>query len=190
MVPWKLCPCVKTKCPGKLGRTGTLASHCHTCPCPHGTVEIKALLFLEGETADGRNLHKSWNCPPGLFSLVVPLGDTAVAGLKGREANVSLCLIYTVLASLWPQMISLSWISFIVPLYWEQRIYHLPVLFLWNVLWLSPDKLHPLCFWVVYKASTGTKIRSWSLQGRAGIVPKETGNLTRESRKRTMRKPV
>lgn len=88
MVPWQLCPGVRTQSSGELGRAGTLASsHWHTCPCPHGTLEIKALLFLEGGAADGQESAQELNPPPELFSLVVPLGDTALAGdsLKGER---------------------------------------------------------------------------------------------------------
>lgn len=68
MKPWKFCLYVKTRCSGRLDGTGNLVPHC-TCPCPHGMVEIKALLSMGRGAADGRNLHKRWkNQPRAVFS--------------------------------------------------------------------------------------------------------------------------
>lgn len=87
MVPWKLCPRVETQCSGELGRTGTLALHGHTCPCPQ--VHWKLFTLVPGRrSCRWQESAQNWlRSPPELFCLVVPLGDTALAGesLKGKR---------------------------------------------------------------------------------------------------------
>lgn len=99
MVPWQLCPGVRTQSSGELGRAGTLASsHWHTCPCPHGTLEIKALLFLEGGAADGQESAQELNPPTRAVFSGGSFGgySTCRRQPEGRENPVCLSpLIYT-----------------------------------------------------------------------------------------------
>jgi len=112
-----------------LARWTEWVSHC-TCPCPHCTAEIKALLFMEGGTADGRNLHKSCRKPRGFSSGGSFRGYSMCRrqSLKGKRSKcVSLPeFTHWVWASVWSKMISLRWSSWRVPLYREQSILHLP----------------------------------------------------------------